>query len=147
MKNILVPVDFSDVTDAVLRLALEVGKPFQAKIHLLHVAAPDPDFVGYEPGPPSVRVQLAEKFRDEHRKIQALKEASGLPEDGIHAHLIQGPFIQKILEEADRLQADLLVIGSHGHGALYNLLMGSVAEGILRDSRCPVLVVPSRYAS
>jgi len=49
-----------------------------------------------------------------------------------------------VIAEAERLPADLIVLGSHGHGAVYNMLVGSVAEGIVRASAVPVLLVPAR---
>jgi nucleotide-binding universal stress UspA family protein len=49
-----------------------------------------------------------------------------------------------ILAQADQLQADLIVVGSHGHGATYDLLVGSISSGVIRKSKVPVLVVPAR---
>ncbi len=57
--------------------------------------------------------------------------------------LLQGATIATVLTEADRLEANLLVIGSHGHGAVYDLLVGSVSEGLVRRSKRPMLVVPA----
>jgi nucleotide-binding universal stress UspA family protein len=142
MKTILAPIDFSDVTGAVVQSAAGIAKAFQASLYLLHVAPPDPDFIGYEPGPQTVRDSVAQKFRKEHHQLQELEadiRSKGLD---IHALLVQGATAEKILQEAKRLQAEMIVIGSHGHGALQKLLVGSVAEGILRKAPCPVLIVP-----
>lgn len=144
MRNILVAVDFSPVTDAVIDAAVAVSRAFQSTVHLVHVEAPDPDFVGYEAGPEVVRQAVAGQIRQDHRRLQELKHASWHDPGAVSALLIQGPTVEKILAERDRLNADLIVIGSHGHGALFNLLVGSVAEGVLRRAACPVLVVPSR---
>jgi nucleotide-binding universal stress UspA family protein len=56
---------------------------------------------------------------------------------------LQGATVATVLAEADRLGAELIVLGSHGHGAVYELLVGSVAEGVVRRSKVPVLLVPS----
>ena len=48
-----------------------------------------------------------------------------------------------ILAEATKLDADMIVIGTHGHGAMYRLLVGSVSEGVLHKSKCPILVIPT----
>lgn len=146
MKTILVPIDFSGVTDAAIRSASALARAFESDLVLLHVGAPDPDFVGYDPGPPSVRDYVAEQFREEHSQLQGLKHAIDLPEERVTALLIQGITAEKILEEAKRMGADLIVMGSHGHGALHNLLVGSVTEGVLKEATCPVLVVPARRA-
>ena len=144
METILAPIDFSDVSDTVIRRAADLAKAFQAPIYLLHVAPPDPDFVGYAPGPQSVRDTVAGTIRKEHHQLQKLE--SKLKSEGldVHALLVQGPVVEKILREGERLQAGIIVMGSHGHGALHKLLVGSVAEGVLRGSRCPVFIVPSR---
>lgn len=144
MKNIIALVDFSDVTEAVVREAAELAKALRCAVYLLHVAAPDPDFVGYEAGPKSVRDTVAQKVRKEHLDLQSLE--GGLKGEGIEAHalLVQGPTVEKALAEIERLKACRVVMGSHGHGALRHLLVGSVTEGILRKAKCPVVVVPSR---
>ena len=54
--------------------------------------------------------------------------------------------VEKILDESRRLKADLIITGSHGHGRLYDMLVGSISEGILRKARMPVLIVPAAAA-
>ena len=146
-KTILVPVDFSDVTAKVVQTASEMAKAFGSKVVLLHVSDPDPDFVGFEPGPQAVRTVVARDFKTEHQKIAEWKETlvrSGVETTSLH---IQGPLADKILLEADAQGAGLIVIGSHGHGAFYNLLVGSVTSGVLKGAKCPVLVVPADRVS
>lgn len=140
--NIVAAVDFSPLTDTVLAEASAQARSRQAHLWLLHVAMPEPDFVGYSPGPQSERDAVAQHLREEHRQLQALAE--GLRDDGLEvtALLIQGPSAETILAEADRLNAALIVLGSHGRGALANLLVGSVCQGVLHKARCPLLVVP-----
>jgi nucleotide-binding universal stress UspA family protein len=106
------------------------------------VSAPDPDFVGYEAGPQSVRDQRAQRLRDEHRELQ--RSADRLRAGGIQATalLIQGPTVEKILSEAERVAADFIVMASHGHGAVHRALLGSVSEGVLRHAAIPVTIVP-----
>ena len=142
MKKLLVPIDFSDHTPAVLRAASELGAALEAKLWLVHIADPEPDFVGYEPGPDVVRDQVAEKLRGEHTRLHEL--ADELRDRGLDvtALAIQGPTVQSILSEAEKLGVDLIVLGSHGHGAIYRSLVGSVSEGVLHRSTCPVLIVP-----
>ena len=144
MNGILAALDFSDVSNFVVQSAADLARGLRVPLYLLHVTPPDPDFVGYEPGPQSVRDTVAGKIRKEHHQLQELE--SKLRSEGLDVRslLVQGPTAEKILHEAAGLQAGTIVIGSHGHGALRKLLVGSVAEGVLRGSRCPVLVVPSR---
>jgi nucleotide-binding universal stress UspA family protein len=141
---ILVAVDFSEATQKVIDACRFVARSTNARTWLLHIAEPEPDFVGYDAGPEVVRDQVAEEYRREHRAIQKL--ADQLRDEGLEATalLVQGPTVDTTLQEAERLKADLLVIGSHGYGAVYDLLVGSVSRGILKKSTIPVLVIPVR---
>ena len=141
LSTILVPVDFSDVTPSVLETAQSFAAAFQSHLFLLNVAEPEPDFVGFEAGPPTVRVAVARDFKAERQRLEDLKAqcaARGATATALH---IQGPIVDKILHEAGEQQADLIVMGSHGHGALYDLLVGSVTHGVVKGATCPVVVV------
>lgn len=146
MKTILTAVDFSDVTKALVTQTQIMAQAFGATVYLVHVEAPNPDFVGYDGGPQHVRDEAAVIAGAHHEAIHRLRD--DLRGAGIEAHgiVIQGPTIDKLLDEASRLQADLIVVGSHGHGALLHLLLGSISEGVVKYAKCPVLVVPSRMA-
>ena len=142
MKNILVAIDFSDVTQQVVTQGMLLARAFACRLWLIHIAAPDPDFVGYSTGPQFRRDLRAETLRDEHKYLQ--DQADELRKQGIDVTtlLIQGETIETILQEALKLRADIIVIGSHGHGALYKTFVGSVSEGIIRRASCPVTIVP-----
>ena len=145
MKRIIASVDHSAQTDSVILCATSVAKAFSAQLILLHVADPEPDFVGFAPGPKTVRDARAEKFREHHRDLQ--RRAKDIQNQGVDAEafLVQGSTIETILERAEHLQADLLILGSGGHGAVYRTLLGSTSEGVLRRAHIPVLVVPPRH--
>ena len=143
MNHILAAVDFSSVSERVLQNAELLAKAQGGRLTLLHVAAPPPDFVGYEPGPQSVRDHRAKSLRNEHSVLQ--QHAAKLRERGLDAHalVVEGPDVETILREAHRLACSMIVIGSHGHRALYDALVGSVSAGVIRGSSCPVLVIPA----
>ncbi len=143
MKNIVAAVDFSPVSEQVLRHAQALAKGLGGKVWLIHAAAPDPDFVGFKTGPQYIRDHRAEQLRKEHADLQGM--AAGLRDAGIEAEalLVQGPTAETILAEAARLNADMIAIGSHGRGALYRALVGSVCEQVMRESAVPLLIVPS----
>lgn len=143
MKNILVPIDFSAVQESLLATATALAKPLGAKLWLVHVAAPDPDFVGFKVGPEYVREHRADILRQEHQDIQDI--AAALKQQGMEAEalLVQGPTTDTLLEMADKVSADLIVIGSHGRSALFRAFVGSVSEQVLKESKVPVMVVPS----
>ena len=143
MNTILVPVDFSDVSLRVAETARQLALAFNSRIVLLNVAEPEPDFVGFEPGPITVRQSVARDFKVERQKLEEIKATfahGGIEVQALH---IQGPSVEKILHEAGEQQASWIVMGSHGHGALYELLVGSVTHGVMKGSKCPVVVVPA----
>lgn len=143
MSGVLAAIDFSAVSDAVVDLAARLAGGFGGGVRLLHVAAPDPDFAGYEAGPDTVRQQRARTLRSEHRDLQ--ERAEVLRGRGLEAtaRLIDGPAAETILDEAREHDVGLIVLGSHGRTGLRRLLVGSVSETVLRHAPCPVVVVPA----
>lgn len=144
MKTILVPVDFSDVTPQVVNVARSMAAAFDCRIAILHVVEPEPDFVGFEPGPPSVRVSVAHDFKTERKQLEELKDRLVTEGREVISIAAQGASADTILYEAQKHAAEWIVMGSHGHGALYELLVGSVTHGVMKKARCPVVVVPSK---
>jgi nucleotide-binding universal stress UspA family protein len=152
MKSILVPVDFSDVTSKVVKAAVYLAKPFQSHITLMHVqwAEPAPEIIDFGAGPnlvppPVVDVQeVIEAKKKRLSELELLVTSVGLTATTIE---LQGPPVEQILAQAESARVDLIVIGSHHHGAFYHLFEGGVTEGILGRARCPVLIVPQSDAS
>ncbi len=144
--KLLVAIDFSDPTDRILRVAKRLASSLDAEVLLVHVAEPEPDFVGYDAGPEVVRDQVAKELRDEHRSLQA--HADRLREAGVDATAIlaRGPTVETLLETAEKHGSDLIVVGSHGRGMVAELLLGSVSQGLIRAAHCPVTVVPAGQA-
>jgi len=160
MKRILVPIDFSDAALRVIDLAQQLAKALDAEIHLVHVkeltAAAAPGTLGYglagmpelapmsgvplpvfDPMPQTVPVD-----EDEQSKLTHWQDKIAQSGVKVTLHEPTGAVVEEILNEADVVNADLIVVGTHGHGAMYNLLVGSVTKGVLRRSTRPVLLVP-----
>ena len=141
MKNILVTIDFEEKAISLVEKAAEFAEKFGSKVWIVHIAAPDPDFLSYEPGPQYIRDSRAEELRKEHRIIQDFTKM--LTDQGIDAEglLIQGPTQEMILAESEKLNIDLIIIGHHAHGLLYKIFAGSVASqqmlGVTTIS-CPI---------
>jgi nucleotide-binding universal stress UspA family protein len=164
MKSILVPIDFSDATPPVIDLARELAKGLDAEIFLVHVkelsAATAPGAFGYgltgmpELAPMSgMTVPAFDPIpqpipEDEDQKSKLAQWQREIAQDGIKVSLHEptGGVAEEILNQADVLHADLIVMGTHGHGAMYNLLVGSATKGVLKHSRRPVLLVPAYRA-
>jgi nucleotide-binding universal stress UspA family protein len=142
MKNILVAVELDNGDQLLLDQAEALASKFDAKVWVVHVADPDPDFVGYDPGPAYVRRTLATDLRDEHKLIH--KYAEALKGKNIHVEglLVQGPTVQTIFEEARKLEADLLILGSHKHNFLKRVFGDDVSRQVFGQSLVPLLIVP-----
>jgi nucleotide-binding universal stress UspA family protein len=140
-------VDFSAFTEPILAAVERIVSVVpETKIWLLHVAEPDPSFVGYEAGPSVVRDQVAAEYREERQRLQAC--ADGLRRSGrdVSAMVVQGAIAETILAEADALDVQLIVMGSHGYGTIAELLVGGVSKVVLRKAACPVLIIPPALA-
>jgi nucleotide-binding universal stress UspA family protein len=136
IRTILHPTDFSVQADTAFRLACALARDYGAKLIVLHVAVPVPAAYGdgIMPMPPLVHNQ------DEERNSLNLIEAPD-PEIQLERRLVVGPAIGEILREARQCKCDLVVMGTHGWTGLSRLLMGSIAEGVLRQAPCPVVTV------
>jgi nucleotide-binding universal stress UspA family protein len=143
MKTILVPVDLSRATSRVCDAACSLAQAIRGRLVLLHVVQPPPvELNSYGFAVADVRGMLAVLEKRAARKLLALGrrcEKSGRP---VRAVQLTGKPVPAILAQAKVLKAEFIVLGSHGHNAAYDLLVGSTAQGILRQSRRPVLVVP-----
>lgn len=131
-----------DDSRELMRKALGFAELMSAEVYLVHVVPPDPDFIGYEPGPQTVRDNLAKRFRVLHEALEA--KAETLRKKGIDATalLVQGPTAETLLDEAGKRAVDLIVLGSHNNTIFHDLVAGSVQRDVARTSNIPVLVIP-----
>lgn len=143
-KNILALLDFSEVTQKVVTRAGDLALFYEAKCWLVHVATPDPEFVGYKVGPQYIRDHRADVLHDEHQKMQGYK--AQLLQKGIDCEtlLVQGQINSTIESEIEKLDIQMIVLGSHGRSRMHNLFVGSVCESLLRNADIPMMIVPSR---
>jgi nucleotide-binding universal stress UspA family protein len=121
MGDVLACIDFSDGSELVVDRAAAIAVGLGARMHLLHVAADEPALAGYDKESLGTftRTDRARQLLDEHEGLRL---------------------------QAERLEADgpeLIAVGSHGHGAMHHLLVGSVSELLLKSTTRPVLVVPT----
>jgi universal stress protein A len=141
IHKILVPVDFSDPSQIALDEAIEFARKFRAEIHLLHCYQIHPEAVIAPYG-----IVVPETLEHDVR-MAALKRLSEWRDKAIAAgckafeHISAHFPSEAITETADRLGADLIVMGTRGLSGLKHVLLGSVAERTLRTAKCPVLVV------
>ncbi|MFZ1415485.1 MAG: universal stress protein [Defluviicoccus sp.] len=141
-RTIVVAIDLSQAAGAVIEAAAWIAGASGARLWLIHVAEPDPAFVGWQAGPDSVREHVSERFHAEHQLLQSHADALRRRGQDATALLVQGDPAERIVAEGEKLGADIIVLGSRGHGPTYEFLVGSVAHDVLRHAPCPVLLVP-----
>jgi nucleotide-binding universal stress UspA family protein len=140
LNTILVPSDFSECSDEAVRYGLELARRFDARLHLLHVVQ-DPVTQPYAVD--GFSVPLFEAVEDWRAQAEARLRAA-VPENDrprvTVASIVATPFAE-ILDYAAAHNVDLIVMGTHGRGGVSHMLLGSIAERIVRRAPCPVLTV------
>jgi nucleotide-binding universal stress UspA family protein len=143
IRNILVPTDFSETSRAALRYAKDLAQRFNSRIHLVHVV-PEPirHTWAIEPGLAVYADDFEERLEQAHAGLCAMATEAGLDPLYTTVRAVDGSTLYEITQYVRRQGIDLIVMGTHGHGAVVHLLVGSVAERVVRHAPCPVLVVP-----
>lgn len=141
IRRILCPVDFSPPSERALDFAIELGQRLGAEIHLVHVyqlpvyALPDGAMMAGPEFTTRVTTEMQRALTD-----LAEAKASANPE----THLVEGVPYREIVRMSEELGADLIVLGTHGRTGIRHLLLGSVAERVVRSAKVPVITVPIR---
>lgn len=144
MKNILIPLELNEskLENKIIATAISYASLLKAKCWLIHVAAPDPDFVGFDVGPQYIRDGLAEDLREEHRNIQKIAELFEENKVDAEGLLIQGATQEMIQLEIDKLNIDLLVLGNKKHSFLEIFFQGREMDNLVDHVDIPVLLIP-----
>ena len=146
IKRILVPTDFSATADAALVYAIDLAARLGASVSLVHVFD-DPFVAGgvfsgeYAPMPQEMREEMLQDLR---RRLADTVARHGHSE--LSPQVLIGPTARTIVESAQAANADLIVMGTHGRGGISHVLLGSIAERVVRTAECPVLTVRSHAA-
>lgn len=145
--RILVPTDFSEPSDAALQYARMLAREFGASLHLLHVFQPPLHLASVV----STEVYLADAFAIQAELMEQAKNrlaervTTGDRERyGASAEIVTGQTASTIVKYATERHMDLIVMGTHGRGGMSHVLLGSVAERVVRTAPCPVLTVRQR---
>lgn len=138
-KNILTPVDFSDYSIEAAAHAYELAKEAGAGLHMLHVVVPHHSFLPAEGARELAReAGLVEQAEQEMTRIKAERMENS---PSVTALALVGPPAVKIREYAAQQNIDLILISTHGRTGLEHMLIGSVAEKLVRTAPCSVLVL------
>jgi nucleotide-binding universal stress UspA family protein len=143
MKTILTPVDFSDITAAVVAEAATLARALDARIVLFTVIQPPVFVAEYAPLMQNVAEFSAAGEKNAQRQLEKLQAKLTAQSITAETSYEVGFPSTVILEQAKKESADYIVMGSHGHTAFYDLLVGSTTHGILLRSTCPVIIVPA----
>ncbi len=146
LNAILHPTDFSDHSDYAFRLACSLARDHGARIIVLHVVTTlGPELIPLGDGATQLQPEgYRKKLWDELRRVQPKDPALA-----VEHVLVEGDPAESILGHARQTECDIIVIGTHGRTGLDRLLMGSVAEQVVRKAPCPVLTVkaPHHFAT
>ena len=140
-QKILVPLDFSEFTDEIVNVAVQLAHKFGSTLHLLHVIPNMDYFTPYESflsAESLVRIQRdIEKEVGKDMDAIATKIAEIPTKKAVHT----GVAFVEIVDYVRAEKIDLVVMGTHGRGGLEHILLGSVAEKVVRRAPCPVLTI------
>jgi nucleotide-binding universal stress UspA family protein len=136
IQKVVVPIDFSDESRAALDTALEIVDQQADKIYVIHVLA---ELSPAEPG--VIWGEISNENRAQHVREAIGEMFSNRKYEGMHVDVSFGNAGFRISEFAEEIQADLIVIPSHGRTGIERMLIGSVAERVVQHSHCPVLVL------
>jgi nucleotide-binding universal stress UspA family protein len=144
MPSILCGIDFTRASDVALQAAVEEAKRRDAILDLVHVWYPiDPipvDMSGV--GLPIYDAELPAELRKQLDQIRV-----DLPPERVRRHLEFGPAAEQIVQKAEELHSELLVVGTHSRGSIMRWFVGSVASDLLRMAPCPILICRVPHAS
>jgi nucleotide-binding universal stress UspA family protein len=145
IEHVLVPIDFSEYSDHALDYAITFARPLQARLTLLHVIESFPvSGVDVVTLPPDYFLELEMAANRQMQSLLARVTTAGLKGEGVVVH---GTPFRVITETAKERQVDLIIMGTHGRTGLRHLLLGSVAERVVRLAPCPVLVARTPAAT
>jgi nucleotide-binding universal stress UspA family protein len=144
MKTILTPIDFSTATEGVIETACKLASAEEARVILLHVVQPPVLTSDYGLALENFQEAIAISEKHSAKRLTELSEHiqtrhAGLP---VETRQVSGPPVTEILDAAKANDAGYIVMGSHGHNAFYDLLVGTTTHGVLRKAKCPVVIVP-----
>lgn len=143
--TIVVALDFSEICEDILDVALDLSRHYQGRIHLVHVV---PDAIDMPWMPEAAGMdcpELEQRYVEDARlRLAAFAMSHDLASLRVSTAVLAGDPAARIVDYAAAHGGNVIVVGSHGCTAVRRLLLGSTAERVLRQAACPVVVVPHR---
>jgi nucleotide-binding universal stress UspA family protein len=142
MKTILVPIDLSTTTASVCAAAATLARSVGGKLVLLHVVQPPVITSDYGIAMENLEELVAVSERTATAQLLTLREKHQTSDLPIETVQVTGAPAPLILDQARKMDASYIVMGSHGHTAIYDLLVGTTTHSVLKHASCPVLITP-----
>ena len=139
-KKILVPTDASEYSRRALKTALELARSIQAEVVLLHVSYTPQAYWGYTI---SYGITVTQEQLDQNGELALDATLAGIDSEQvvINKRVESGHPVTVILEQIKKENIDLVIMGSHGYGAIAGSVLGSVSQRVLQRASCPVLII------
>ncbi len=138
-KRILCPVDFSDISKRVLQIAADLAKRFGANLHVIHVfQLPATMLEAVYEDPTDMEEEIRQRLND---KLNEFVQKTKKPDLKITTGVYEGVPDVEIIKSARENQADMIVMGTRGKTGLSHVLLGSVAERVIRNAEMPVMTI------
>lgn len=153
MKNVLIALDYDPTAQVIAETGYKLAKQLQATVTFLHVVANDVyystrayspimGFTGFTSAEPAELSDNRHLIEAAHNYLSQSRAHIGDP--SVNIIVKEGDFATTILEVADEIKADILVLGSHSKRWLEKVIMGSVTEQVLKSAKIPLLIIPTR---
>jgi nucleotide-binding universal stress UspA family protein len=143
IKTILIATDFSPPSDYAFKFAGSLAQDYKSKLLILHVLEEPKPFYGGVMSPPPPDSAAGEMRKEIEMKLQKLRPANSAI--AVEHLLVVGDAGSAITQMAETRKCDLIVMGTHGRTGLGRLMLGSVAEEVLRHAACPVLTLKTPF--
>ena len=141
-RKILVPTDFSETAETALSYAVQLARQFGGELHVMHVCEDPMQLAAWPVLSSGSAPEVGEEAAALRAELKNLLRAADPVPGKAEVHVIVGqPTGLAISQYAAEHEFDLIVMGTHGRGALAHILMGSVAEKVVRSAPCPVLTI------
>lgn len=139
-KKILVPTDASEYSRRALKIAIEMARSVQAEVVLLHVSYTPQAYWGYTI---SYGITVTQEQLDQNGELALDATLAGIDSEQvvIHKRVESGHPVTMIVEQIKKDNIDLVIMGSHGYGAIAGSVLGSVSQRVLQRASCPVLII------
>ena len=145
MRHIIVPVDLGDFSQRIINYAADFVGDQNIKLHLIHIIPLDVSYVIGDMGMQYIQSAEDTAIASDKAKLRAMTER--LDEKGIvySIKVEQGIPADIIIEQAEKHNAEMIIMGSHGRGLLYETFVGSVTKDVLQETDIPVLIIPDKF--